>query len=55
MFTKPYESKRPEEFKVSITTDRIDLYTGNVPTHLQYKEHTVCTKYRITKDEHVKE
>ena len=55
MFTKSYESKRPEEFKVSITTDRIDLYTANVPAHLHYKEHTVRTKYRITKEEHVKE
>ena len=26
---------------MSITTDRIDLYTANVPAHLQYKEHTV--------------
>ena len=31
MFTESYESKRPEEFKMSITTDRIDLYTANVP------------------------
>ena len=38
MFTKSYESKRPQEVKVSITTDRIDLYTANVPAHLQYKE-----------------
>ena len=47
MFTKSYESKRPEEFKVSITTDRIDLYTANVPAHLHYKEHTVLLSHSL--------
>ena len=46
MFTKFYESKMPEEFKVSITTDRIDLYTANVLAHLHYKEHTVLPPFQ---------
>ena len=47
MFTRSYESMRPEEFKVSITTDCIDLYTANVPAHLQYKEHVVLLSYSL--------
>ncbi|KAF7000868.1 hypothetical protein CFC21_016660 [Triticum aestivum] len=44
MFIRSYESKR---LKVSITTDHIDLYTANVPAHLQYKEHTILLSYSL--------
>ncbi|EMS63197.1 hypothetical protein TRIUR3_26721 [Triticum urartu] len=44
MFIRSYESKR---LIVSITTDRIDLYTANVPAHLQYKEHTIPLSYSL--------
>ena len=32
---------------MSITTDRIDLYTTNVSAHLQYKEHIVLLSYSL--------
>ena len=36
-----------EELKVSMTSDRIDMYTANVPAPLHYKEHTVQLLYPL--------
>ena len=40
---------------ISITRHLYQLLTADVPAPLPDKEHTVRTKYRITKEEHVKE
>jgi len=40
---------------LSVTCQLYQLLTVDVPTPLPDKEHTLRTKYRITKEEHVKE
>ena len=40
---------------LSITGQLYQLLTADVPAPLPDKKHTIRTKYRITKEEHVKE
>ena len=50
-----YYGRPTRSAKLFSRTGPIEVSTADVPAPLPDKEHTVRTKYRITKEEHVKE